>query len=149
MANPTQVQQQPLNQQIAKFNQLQELLKQQRELLSQITDPELLVVARKLVNDQPESATASECFRFRSVMLQTAYQCVQAMDESTAREFVARGLLERMQAAGYEFTGNAIISIQPALQALIREKIIEVVKPGAGRRATVYKRSAPANRGQR
>ena len=134
MANPSQIQT-SISQQIAKLHQLQ-------ELLSQITDPEAFALARKLVNE-PEQTAAPGSFHFRSVLLQTAYQCVQAMDES--KEFVARGLIEKMVAAGYEFTGNPTISIQPALQAFIREKIIDIATRGAGRRATVYKRLAPAS----
>ena len=63
---------------------------------------------------------------FRGSMTQTAYECVLTMNQP----FTARELIERVREAGYQFGGHPAISIQTALQKLVKEHVLEIVEEG-------------------
>ena len=127
---PTQAE---IAQQIATLHQLQ-------QLITRITDPEVLALARRLVNMEPGQAAPAPKFqaphRPRGALLQLAQQAVYSIEGT----FTARDVVERMKAAGYDFFGNDMVSIQPVLQKLVEEKLLKIIRRGAGRRPTTYRR---------
>jgi hypothetical protein len=55
-------------------------------------------------------------------------------------KFTAQNLIEKMRTAGYQFFGHPDVSVNGVLQKFLKNGFVEVLEPGAGRRATVYQR---------
>lgn len=91
-----------------------------------------------------ESESAAEP-RFRGVLAKTAYQCIQ----ETEGEFTVNSLVGRIRSAGYQFYGHPDVSVNTVLQKFLKDRLIQVVEPGAGRRATVYRERRKLRTGQK
>jgi hypothetical protein len=74
--------------------------------------------------------------RFRGLLAHMAYQCIQKLEG----EFTAKELIEAMRKAGYRFYGHPDVSVNDVLQKFLKDGWVEVTEPGAGRRATIYRR---------
>lgn len=82
--------------------------------------------------------------RFRGVLTQTAYYCIQKLDG----EFTAKELTEQMRSAGYQFGGHPDVSTNEVLQKCLKDGWVEVTEQGAGRRPTYYRRARPVEDGE-
>lgn len=74
--------------------------------------------------------------RFRGTLARTGYGCISQAQGT----FTARDLIEQMRSAGYQFYGHPDVSVNELLRKFVKDQIVEIVEPGAGRRATVYRR---------
>ncbi len=94
--------------------------------------------ARTRRSDTHREAQASQSSepRFRGTLAQTGYGCI-AQAKGT---FTARDLIEQMRSAGYQFYGHPDVSVNELLRKFVKDQLVEIVEPGAGRRATVYRR---------
>lgn len=74
--------------------------------------------------------------RFRGVLAKTAYECIQGIDGT----FTVGSLVEKIRSAGYQFYGHPEVSVNTILQKFVKDRLVQIVEPGAGRRARTYQR---------
>jgi hypothetical protein len=86
---------------------------------------------------QPETHTSQSSEpHFRGNLAKTGYGCISQAKGT----FTARDLVGQMRSAGYQFFGHPDVSVGELLRKFVKDQIVEIVEPGAGRRATVYRR---------
>lgn len=102
------------------------------------------VLPEARVQESENAPNTASVPKFRGVLATTAYQCIQQIEGG----FTVNVLIEKIRAAGYQFYSHPDVSVNTVLQKFLKDRLVEVVEPGAGRRATVYQRKEGSRREQ-
>lgn len=74
--------------------------------------------------------------RLRGALSKTAYECIRQIEGV----FTVGTLVEKIRSAGYQFFGHPDVSVNTILQKFVKDRLVQVVESGAGRRPRTYKR---------